>query len=216
MPTLTITPEEARVLGCLIEKERTTPEYYPLTLNALQNACNQKTNRDPVVQYDEATVEIALDGLNRKELVSNVTGAGLRARKFLHLAESKLGLDQAQSAVICVLLLRGAQTPGEIRGRTGRMYEFGELSEIESLLESMTQADQPLVMQLPKLPGTKEFRYVQLLTGEPDLERIDQAMYTPSAPASSALEELRTEVQQLRTELDDLRSKFEALLEQLS
>lgn len=216
MPTLTITPEEARVLGCLIEKERTTPEYYPLTLNALQNACNQKTNRDPVVQYDEATVEIALDGLNRKGLVSNVTGAGLRARKFLHLAESKLGLDQAQSAVICVLLLRGAQTPGEIRGRTGRMYEFGELSEIESLLESMTQADQPLVMQLPKLPGTKEFRYVQLLTGEPDLERIDQAMYTPSAPASSALEELRTEVQQLRTELDDLRSKFEALLEQLS
>ena len=106
MPTLTITPEEARVLGCLIEKERTTPEYYPLTLNALQNACNQKTNRDPVVQYDEATVEIALDGLNRKGLVSNVTGAGLRARKFLHLAESKLGLDQAQSAVICVLLLR--------------------------------------------------------------------------------------------------------------
>lgn len=216
MPTLTITPEEARVLGCLIEKERTTPEYYPLTLNALQNACNQKTNRDPVVQYDEATVEIALDGLNRKGLVSNVTGAGLRARKFLHLTESKLGLDQAQSAVICVLLLRGAQTPGEIRGRTGRMYEFGELSEIESLLESMTQADQPLVMQLPKLPGTKEFRYVQLLTGEPDLERIDHAMYTPSAPASSALEELRAEMQQLRTELDDLRSKFEALLEQLS
>lgn len=216
MPTLTITPEEARVLGCLIEKERTTPEYYPLTLNALQNACNQKTNRDPVVQYDEATVEIALDGLNRKGLVSNVTGAGLRARKFLHLAESKLGLDQAQSAVICVLLLRGAQTPGEIRGRTGRMYEFGELSEIESLLENMTQADQPLVMQLPKLPGTKEFRYVQLLTGEPDLERIDHTMYAPSAPASSALEELRTEVQQLRTELDDLRSKFEALLEQLS
>lgn len=216
MPTLTITPEEARVLGCLIEKERTTPEYYPLTLNALQNACNQKTNRDPVVQYDEATVEIALDGLNRKGLVSNVTGAGLRARKFLHLAESKLGLDQAQSAVICVLLLRGAQTPGEIRGRTGRMYEFGELSEIESLLENMTQADQPLVMQLPKLPGTKEFRYVQLLTGEPDLERIDHAMYAPSAPASSALEELRAEVQQLRTELDDLRSKFEALLEQLS
>lgn len=216
MPTLTITPEEARVLGCLIEKERTTPEYYPLTLNALQNACNQKTNRDPVVQYDEATVEIALDGLNRKGLVSNVTGAGLRARKFLHLAESKLGLNQAQSAVICVLLLRGAQTPGEIRGRTGRMYEFGELSEIESLLENMTQADQPLVMQLPKLPGTKEFRYVQLLTGEPDLERIDHTMYAPSAPASSALEELRAEVQQLRTELDDLRSKFEALLEQLS
>lgn len=216
MPTLTITPEEARVLGCLIEKERTTPEYYPLTLNALQNACNQKTNRDPVVQYDEATVEIALDGLNRKGLVSNVTGAGLRARKFLHLTESKLGLNQAQSAVICVLLLRGAQTPGEIRGRTGRMYEFGELSEIESLLENMTQADQPLVMQLPKLPGTKEFRYVQLLTGEPDLERIDHAMYAPSAPASSALEELRAEMQQLRTELDDLRSKFEALLEQLS
>lgn len=213
---MTITPEEARVLGCLIEKERTTPEYYPLTLNALQNACNQKTNRDPVVQYDEATIEIALDGLNRKGLVSNVSGAGLRARKFLHLVEKKLGLSQAESAVICVLLLRGAQTPGEIRGRTGRMYEFSELSDLEGLLDLMTSADSPIVMQLPKLPGTKEFRYVQLLTGEPDLERIDQALYASSAPASSALDELRSEVQQLRSDLDELRAKFDALLEQLS
>lgn len=211
-----ITTEEARVLGCLIEKERTTPEYYPLTLNALQNACNQKTNRDPVVQYDEETIEIALDGLNRKGLVSNVTGAGLRAKKFLHLTEHKLGIDTAESAILCVLLLRGAQTPGEIRGRTGRMHEFAELSELESLLESMTQADQPLVMQLPKLPGTKEFRYVQLLTGEPDLERLDQSSHMLSTAASSTIDELRVEVQQLRSDLDDLRSRFESLLDQLS
>jgi uncharacterized protein YceH (UPF0502 family) len=215
MPTFTLTIEEARVLGCLIEKERTTPEYYPLTLNALLNACNQKTNRDPVVQYTEETIEIALDGLNRKGLVSNVSGAGLRAKKFLHLTESKLGIDEAESAVLCVLLLRGAQTPGEIRGRTARMHEFGELDELESLLERMTKADNPLVMQLPKLPGTKEFRYIQLLTGEPDLSQIEQSSTYATAPASSALDELRTEVQQLREELAELRTKFDNLLQQL-
>jgi uncharacterized protein YceH (UPF0502 family) len=211
-----ITNEEARVLGCLIEKERTTPEYYPLTLNALQNACNQKTNREPVVQYDEQTVEIALDGLNRKGLVSNVSGAGLRAKKFLHLTETKLAVGPAETAVLCVLLLRGPQTPGEIRGRTGRMHEFAELSDLEILLDQMTKSDNPLVMQLPKLPGTKEFRYVQLLTGEPDVSQLDQASTYSTTSASSALDELRAEVHQLRTDLDDLRNKFEALLEQLS
>ena len=216
MSIKTITPEEARVLGCLIEKERTTPEYYPLTLNALQNACNQKTNRDPVVQYDESTIEIALDGLNRKGLVSNVSGAGLRVKKFLHITENKLGIGPAESAVLCVLLLRGAQTPGEIRGRTGRMHEFSELADLESILDSMTQAENPLVMQLPKLPGTKEFRYIQLLTGEPDLEALDHSATISSVSASSALDELRAEVQQLRDELAELRTKFDNLLEQLS
>jgi uncharacterized protein len=215
MATFVLTAEEARVLGCLIEKERTTPEYYPLTLNALLNASNQKTNRDPVVQFDEETIEIALDGLNRKGLVSNVSGAGLRAKKFLHLTESKLGIDGAESAVLCVLLLRGAQTPGEIRGRTARMHEFGELDELESLLERMTKTDDPLVIQLPKLPGTKEFRYMQLLTGEPDLSQIEQSSTYATAPASSALDELRTDVQQLREELAELRTKFDNLLQQL-
>jgi uncharacterized protein len=216
MPNFLVTHEEARVLGCLIEKERTTPEYYPLTLNALQNACNQKTNRDPVVQYDEQTIEIALDGLNRKGLVSNVSGAGLRTRKFLHLVEIKLGIGVAESAVLCVLLLRGAQTPGEIRGRTARMHEFGELEELESLLDRMTIAEPPLVMQMPKLPGTKEFRYIQLLTGEPDLAQLDQANAFTSTPASSALDEIRSEVSELRQELAELREKFNALIEQLS
>jgi len=211
-----LTPEEARVLGCLIEKERTTPEYYPLTLNALLNACNQKTNRDPVVQYDEQTIEIALDGLNRKGLVSNVSGAGLRTKKFLHLTEAKLGIGQAESAVLCVLLLRGAQTPGEIRGRTGRMHEFSELADLEALIDTMTKLEHPLVMQLPKLPGTKEYRYIQLLTGEPDLAQIEQSATYLSVPASSALDELRSEVQQLREELAELRTKFNNLVDQLS
>ncbi len=211
-----ISTEEARVLGCLIEKERTTPEYYPLTLNALLNACNQKTNRDPVVQYDEQTIEIALDGLNRKGLVSNVSGAGLRAKKFLHLIEAKLGIGSAESAVLCVLLLRGAQTPGEIRGRTGRMHEFAELSELESLLDQMTTSDAPLVMQLPKLPGTKEYRYIQLLTGELDLTQMEHASTYSTTPASSTLDELRSEVQELREEIAELRKKFNALLDQLT
>ncbi len=215
MKSSALTTEEARVLGCLIEKERTTPEYYPLTLNALLNACNQKTNRDPVVQYDEETIEIALDGLNRKGLVSNVSGAGLRTKKFLHLTEAKLGIQQVESAVLCVLLLRGAQTPGEIRGRSGRMHEFSELTDLEALLEAMKKAESPLVMQLPKLPGTKEFRYIQLLTGEPDLSQIEQSSTYATAPASSALNELRTEVQQLREDLAELRTKFDNLLQQL-
>ncbi len=216
MTAFRITPEEARVLGCLIEKERTTPEYYPLTLNALQNACNQKTNREPVVQYDEPTIEIALDGLNRKGLVSNVSGAGLRTRKFLHLTEIKLGIGPAESAVLCVLLLRGAQTPGEIRGRTGRMHDFAELAELESLLDIMTRSNNPLVVQLPKLPGTKEFRYVQLLTGEPDLAQLEQSATVSTTSASSALDELRAEVHELRVELAELREKFNTLLDQLS
>jgi uncharacterized protein YceH (UPF0502 family) len=216
MQKLLLTKDEARILGCLIEKERTTPEYYPLTLNALQHACNQKTNRDPVVQYDEQTIEIALDGLNRKGLVSNVSGAGLRARKFLHLVESKLEITEAESAVLCILLLRGAQTPGEIRGRTGRMHEFGELDELEGLLDRMTGSENPLVLQMPKLPGTKEYRYVQLLTGKPDFSQLDQASTYAPPSASSALDELRTEVQCLRDELAELRKKFNALIEQLS
>ena len=203
-------------MGCLMEKERTTPEYYPLTLNALQGACNQKTNRDPVVAYDEATIEIALDGLNRKGLVSNVTGAGLRARKFLHLAENKLGIGRDESAVLCVLLLRGPQTAGEIRTRTGRMHEFTELSDLETLLEQMTQSEQPLVVQLPKLPGTKEFRYVQVLTGEPDWAQLEHTAPLVSVSASSSLDELREEVRQLRSELEELRTRFETLLNQLS
>lgn len=211
-----ITPEEARVLGCLIEKERTTPEYYPLTLNALLQACNQKTNRDPVVQYDETTIEIALDGLNRKGLVSNVSGAGLRAKKFLHLAETKLALSPAESAVLCVLLLRGAQTAGEIRGRTGRMHEFADLHELDALLDRMTQSDPPLVIQLPKLPGNKEFRYVQLLTGEPDLSQLERASGSSTTSASTALDEVRSELQELREQIADLRQKFDDLLDQLS
>lgn len=212
-----LSPEETRVLGVLIEKERTTPEYYPLTLNAIVTACNQKTNRDPVVTFDETTVEIALDALNRKGLVSNVTGAGLRSRKFLHLFEKKIGLSQAESAVLCVLMLRGAQTAGEVRGRTGRMHDFDELSDVEAVFEALKNRESdPLIIQLPKLPGTKEHRYMHLFGGEPDLDEFEQhAVLTTSGP-SSALDDLRAEVQELRTEVGVLKNQLQHLLEQLS
>jgi uncharacterized protein YceH (UPF0502 family) len=211
-----LTSEECRVLGCLIEKERSTPEYYPLTLNALLNACNQKTNRDPVVQYDETTVEIALDGLHRKGLVSVVTGASLRVSKYLHLTQSRLDLDDAAATVMCILLLRGAQTVGEVRGRSGRMYDFAELSDVEAVLEQLTEREAPLVVRLPKLPGTKEYRYTHLLSGMPDISDYESGATTPHQSPSSALDELRSEVHQLREELDALKERFQALLDQLS
>lgn len=212
-----LTPEEIRVLGSLVEKERTTPEYYPLTLNGLVTACNQKTNRDPVVSYDESTVEIALDGLHRKGLVSNVTGAGLRARKFLHLMEQKLSLSEAESAVLCVLMLRGPQTGGEIRGRTGRMHSFDELSDVETVLQGLIDRESgPLVVRLPKLPGTKEHRHMHLLGGEPNLEELEASALAQSSGGASSLDELRAEVQTLREELEDLKGKFQSLLDQLT
>ncbi len=212
-----LSPEEIRVLGSLVEKERTTPEYYPLTLNALVTACNQKTNREPVVNYDETTVEIALDGLHRKGFISNVTGAGLRARKFLHLTEKKLGLNEAESAVLCVLMLRGPQTGGEIRGRTGRMHTFDELSDVETVLQGLIDREAgALVARLPKLPGTKEHRHVHLLGGEPDWEELEASASQNAAGPSSSLDELRAEVQSLREELGELKTKFQALLDQLT
>jgi len=211
-----LTSEECRVLGCLIEKERSTPEYYPLTLNALLNACNQKTNRDPVVQYDETTVEIALDGLHRKGLVSVVTGASLRVSKYLHLTQSKLDLDEAATTVLCILLLRGAQTVGEVRGRSGRMYDFADLSDVESVLEQLTEREIPLVIRLPKLPGTKEYRYTHLMSGTPDVSDYDSGASISQQGPSTSLNELRSEVQQLREELESLKERFESLLDQLS
>ncbi|MEJ7606060.1 MAG: YceH family protein [Bryobacteraceae bacterium] len=156
---------EARVLGCLIEKEITTPEYYPLTMNALVNACNQKSNRDPAVSYDDEQVDEALGMLREKRLTTLVTGAGNRVPKFGHRVQETLNLGRREVALLCELLLRGPQTAGELKDRAGRMHRFSDVDEVESCLRLMS--DNGLSIKLTKWPGTKEQRHAHLLSGEP-------------------------------------------------
>lgn len=157
------TPEEIRVLGCLIEKQRTTPDQYPLTLNALRNACNQTTNRDPVVHYDEATVRQALERLIHRGWVRNASWAGSRAMKYRHLLDEALALSAEDLAVLAVLMLRGAQTAAEVRQRCERMHKFASVAEVEARLDALAQRG--LVAQLPRRPGERGRRYVQLIGG---------------------------------------------------
>jgi uncharacterized protein YceH (UPF0502 family) len=204
---------EARVLGSLIEKELTTPEYYPLTLNALVNACNQISNRDPVVAYDEKMVVRALESLREKQLAWMVTGAGSRVPKYEHRLVEQLKLAEQEIAVLCVLMLRGPQTIGEIRGRTGRMYEFKELAEVEMTLDSLTSALPPLVMKLPRQPGMKESRYAHLLAGEVHIEEAPAAARLEPATLevraeNERLAKLEIEVELLRQELAELKQQF--------
>ena len=170
-------PVELRVLGCLIEKQRTTPDTYPLSLNALRLACNQSTNRDPVVEYDEPTIRRALDGLTRRGWARLASGPGSRAVKFRHLLDEALGLDGAETALLAVLMLRGAQTPGELKQRTERLHRFGSLEEIDEALSSL--AGRELVARLERRPGQKEQRYVHLLGG-------DASTPAPALPATMA------------------------------
>lgn len=173
-----LSPEEARVLGCLIEKAMTTPEYYPLTVNALIAACNQRTNRDPVVDHSEPTVETALASLDRRGLVGITRVSGGRTLKYLHHADAELRIDQEQLAILAVLLLRGPQTAGELRSRTDRYVSFASVAAVEETLRDLQDRDDPLVERLPRGPGRKESRYRTLLVGTgtmpgapaPDLE----------------------------------------------
>src|SRR5262249_8275900 len=158
-------PVEIRVLGCLIEKQRTTPDAYPPSLNSLRLACNQTTNRDPVVDYDEPTIRHALDGLSRRGWARLASGPGSRAVKFRHLFDEALGLDGAEISLLAVLMLRGAQTPGELKGRSERLHRFSSLEEIDEMLSRL--AGRELVVRLSRRPGQKEERYAQLLGGEP-------------------------------------------------
>src|SRR5215469_1479427 len=168
---------EARVLGALIEKDITTPDYYPLSLNALVNACNQKNNRDPVMTLDENAVRDALTTLQEKRLAGPASGADSRVPKFEHRLQEVFNFDRREVAIVCVLLLRGAQTPGELRGRTDRMYHFEALEDVVSTLDRLAQREPSLAYMLPRQPGTKESRYMHLFSGEPDV--------TPaSSPAS--------------------------------
>ncbi len=194
---------EARVIGALMEKESTTPDYYPLSLNALVNACNQKSNREPVMELDENTVRDALESLREKRLAGPTSSADSRVTKYEHRIQEIFNFTRGESALICVLLLRGPQTPGELRGRTERIHRFEELSDVQSTLHRLMQRIPPLVAVLPRQPGTKEARYTHLFSG--NVENAAGALPPMHPPAPSDLEE---EVRALRTEVDELKRQF--------
>lgn len=194
---------EQRVLGCLVEKQLSTPDYYPLTLNALVNACNQSTNRDPVMAVDEAAVSGALTGLQDLQAVWFVDAAGSRARKYEHRIADTLGLSVQETAVLAELLLRGPQTPGELRSRCTRMYTFQDLQEVDAALELLRESDPPLVARLPKQPGTKETRYGHLLG-----DSAGEATPAPP-PLEAEIAALREEFLRLREEFEAFRKQFE-------
>jgi uncharacterized protein len=221
--SFTLDPVETRILGCLLEKERITPENYPLSLNSLIAACNQSTNRDPITAYDAKTVEAGLDGLRQKKLAVMIMSAGSRVAKYRHELLSHYDLNPREVALLCVLLLRGPQTLGELRNRTERVQFFDNLEQVESFLAELTRGESPLVRVLPARPGQKENRYVQLLSGEPVMPENLPAEAALSTPAKipalreqsrfEALEKdiaaLRAELSQLREELLSFRKQFE-------
>ena len=207
-----LTPMEARVIGCLIEKQITTPDQYPLSLNALVNACNQKSNRDPVVDYDEDTVSDAVDRLREKKLSLLITGSG-RVNKFQQRISETLNLGRRESAVLCTLLLRGPQTLGEVKDRSERMFAFADLAEAETVLDKL--ADWPsgaLIAKLARQPGQKEARFAHLLCGAPAMESGPSAA---SEPPIGRVAQLEKDLQDLRAEFDELKRRFESLEAQL-
>lgn len=203
-----------RVLGSLIEKEITTPDTYPLTLNALVAACNQTSNRDAVMSLDEATVASTLAELSRRGFAREVHRSDSRAKRYRQTLSEALSLHPAETAVMCTLMLRGAQTPGEIRTRAARLFDFVDVARVELTLETLMTMSEPLVAQLPRRPGQKELRYAQVLSGEPD---VDAEPAPAAAPARAdrlealeqAVEGLRAEVAELRAELEAFRREFQ-------
>jgi uncharacterized protein YceH (UPF0502 family) len=236
-----LSPSEIRVLGCLLEKQRTTPDAYPLSLNALRLACNQATNRDPVTEYDEAVIRDALHRLSRRRWARLASGAGSRAPKYRHLLDEALGLPEDELAVLCVLMLRGAQTPGELKQRTERLHPLADLSAVLDALERLIGRE--LAERLPRRPGQKEERYMQLLGEDeaqpgapapsvapapvpasvaPDADEAPAMATPPPAPAPAAaptpdprVARLEDEVAALRADLDALRASLDALRAEL-
>jgi uncharacterized protein YceH (UPF0502 family) len=196
----TLHPVEIRVLGALIEKDITTPEYYPLTVNSLQNACNQKSSRDPIVQFDERIVEQALETLKNKHLVVRISGTGHRVEKWAHRLGETLNLGRREMALLCVLMLRGAQTVGELRGRTERMHDFNDLEEVERVLETLEKSE--LVARASR------GRWVQLLGGQPDLSD-DPAPAAVRTPLEERVATLERELAQLKQQFEALQRQFE-------
>ncbi|MEZ8101069.1 YceH family protein [Vibrio bivalvicida] len=212
-----LTPIEARVIGCLIEKEVTTPDYYPLTLNSLTTACNQKSNREPVMSLSDAEVQDAVDALTARRLVSDESGFNSRANKYQHrFCNTEFGdlkLTKQEKGIACCMLLRGAQTPGELRTRTNRLAEFADVKELESVLDRMaSREDGALVVKLPREAGKRESRYMHLFSGEVDVEALMSSAPTQASSSSSRFEQLEQEVASLKAELSELR----ALVEQLT
>lgn len=197
-------PVEVRVIGALLEKDLTTPEYYPMTVNALLAACNQKSNRDPVVAFDDGTVEQALQALKDKGWASRLSGAGHRVEKWSHRIGEKLNLSPRELGVLCVLMLRGPQTPGELRSRTERMYAFSDLEDVESCLRGM--ADKSLVVKMPVSPGMKEARWAHLVAGEPAMP-VEESRSSPGAPGlADRVAALENEVAELKSVIAELRA----------
>jgi uncharacterized protein YceH (UPF0502 family) len=218
---IVLSAAEARVLGALVEKEVTTPDYYPLTLNALINACNQRSNREPVMNLDEDEVRQALHGLEELQLAGRARSADGRVTKYEHWLGEAFNFSRAETALVCVLLLRGPQTPGELRGRTERLQHFGEIGEVLAALQKLMERTPPLAAILPRQPGTKESRYAHLLSGpvEPVAFASEPASARREAGQNAELDtgheeriaQLETTVAELRSEMDALRAKIDNL-----
>jgi len=208
---------EARVLGALVEKDTTTPDYYPLSLNALVNACNQRNNRDPVMSLEEGAVRDALNRLHEHGLAGPASGADSRVTKYEHRLQETFNFSRGETAVLCVLLLRGPQTPGELRGRTERMHRFEDLDAVQSSLQKLMQREPPLAAVLPRQPGTKESRYAHLLSGEVEAGELPRMVSPPSSSADEdrvrrveeAVTALQNEVSELKQQLAQFRKQFE-------
>ncbi len=204
---LQLHPVEVRVLGALLEKEITTPEYYPLSLNALVNACNQKSNRDPMVNFDDVTVEQALHTLRDKGLLLSITGAGSRVQKYAHRISEKLNLGRPELAILCELMLRGPQTLGELRTRADRMHRFDDTDQVQSVIDRLPE----LITKLERRPGEKESRFAHLLSGPPLVpQSVSHSEPDPSTqpPRQDRITTLENEVAHLRNELEDLKQQF--------
>jgi uncharacterized protein YceH (UPF0502 family) len=211
-----LTDIETRVLGSLIEKQVTTPEYYPLTLNALTLACNQKNNRHPVTSYSEHQVADALESLREKNLTYVFYGSTSRVPKYKHVMPEVMHLNHAETALMCVLMLRGAQTVGELRGSASRLHDFSSLEEVEETLNGLISREpEPLVARLPRQPGQKEGRFAHLLSGEIDVEALAvETERTPRRSGSEQVEQLEQRVDALTAEVERLKEQFEQFRKQ--
>ena len=207
---LLLSDHEVRVLGALIEKEITTPDYYPLSLNALTNACNQKSNRNPVMALDEGAVREALDSLSRKWLAGPASTAESRVTKFGHRVQEVFNFDRRQTALLCELMLRGPQTLGELRTHAERLYRFDDLETLEATLQKLAEREPPLVKKLPRLPGTKEPRYAHLLAGDnPEWIAVAEPLAVATlSPPDDRVPRLEAEVRELKQQLGDLQRQF--------
>jgi uncharacterized protein YceH (UPF0502 family) len=206
-----LSPVQVRILGCLLEKERTTPDNYPLTMNALLAACNQTTNRYPVVTFNQGTVELAIENLKAENLLRIDYSRSNRADKFRHVLDQALGLDNAEAAILAVLMLRGPQTAAELRARGERMHPFADQAEVDAVLARLSRRPEPLVVRLTAAPGQKEARWAHLLSGDVTVEAMPPAPEQPRSGRSDRLQALEDAVAVLRAELDTLRLEHDAL-----